>query len=79
MIFFASSVRLRFLTMLAICCAFHSISALEGLYHEDKVAEKHALPIREERSNNATPNKPDILKRLQALEEKLVQFRIFYL
>ncbi|KAL9974700.1 hypothetical protein ACROYT_G011771 [Oculina patagonica] len=61
--------------MIVICCVVHlSISTSEGLHHEDEVAEKHPLPpgVREKRSNknNATPNMPDILKRLQALEEK---------
>lgn len=70
----AFRVSLRFLAIVVICCAVQSISPTytEGLHHEDKDAEKHPLPLREKRSNknNATPNMPDILKRLQALEEK---------
>ena len=69
--FSASRVGLRFLAVVVICCAFESSTAMEGLHH-DEVAEKRPLPLREKRSvkNNATPNMPDILKRLQALEEK---------
>ncbi len=72
--FSAFRAGLRFLAIVAICCVVQSITATEGLHHEEEVAEKHPLPpgVREKRSNknNATPNMPDILKRLQALEEK---------
>ncbi|XP_078372882.1 uncharacterized protein LOC144656532 isoform X2 [Oculina patagonica] len=71
-----SRVGLLFAAVFAMSFAFHCINAmdetLDGLRREDQVAAKHPEPLREKRSvkNNATPNTPDILKRLQALEEK---------
>ena len=59
---------------------FCNISAMEGLRQEEdeksndgvEFAQKHPLPLRERRKvkNNATPNLPDILKRLHAVEKK---------
>ena len=45
---------------------------VDGLRREDEVAAKYPEALRERRAakNNATPNLPDILKRLQAVEKK---------
>ena len=69
-----------FVVLFAICFAFCNISAMEGLRQEEdekstdgvEFVLKHPLPLRERRNvkNNATPNLPDILKRLQAVEKK---------
>ena len=68
-----------FVVLFAICFAICHISVMEGLRQEDEkstdgveFAQKHPLPLRERRNvkNNATPNLPDVLKRLQAVEKK---------
>jgi len=50
---------------------FQGASTMEDLQQEDEVAEKQLLQLdKRSVSKNATPNMPDILKRLKALEEK---------
>ncbi len=81
--FFASRVDLRFVAAFAVLFAFQNIHCLEVLrpggeqnsIDDDEVAKKHPIPLRERKSvkNNASPNIPDILERLQAMEKKYVQ------
>ena len=69
-------VGLLFAALFVMCFAFRGIFAmdetLDGLRREDEVAAKQPKALRERRAakNNATPNLPDILKRLQAVEKK---------
>ena len=69
-------VGLLFAAVFVMCFAFHSIFAmdetLDGLRREDEVTAKQPKALREKRAakSNATPNLPDILKRLQAVEKK---------
>ena len=72
-----SCVGLLFVAVFLTCFAVHSTSAmnakLDGLRREDGVDDvKHPWEIREKRAvkNNATPNLPDILKRLEAVEKR---------
>ncbi len=71
-----SRVGLLFAAVFVMCFAFHRSHAmdetLDGLRREDEFPAKHPEPLREKRAvkNNATPNMPDILKRLQAVEKK---------
>lgn len=84
--FFASRDGLRFVAVLAVLFAFQNARCLEGLrpggeqnsIDGNGVAEKHPIPLRERKSvkNNATPNLPDILAQLQAMEKKYVQYVI---
>ena len=64
-------VRLSFAAVFVLGFVVQGASAMDDLYHEDEVAEKNPLRLdKRSVSKNATPNIPDILKRLQALEEK---------
>ena len=79
--FFLSRVGLRF-AVVFVFIALQNIHCLKGLrtgerrasVGGDEVAGKHPIPLREARSvkNNATPNLPDILGRMQAMEKKYV-------
>ena len=64
-------IGLHLVAVFVLSFVFQCASAKEDLHHEDEVAEKHLLRL-DKRSvgKNATPNMPDILKRLKALEEK---------
>lgn len=70
----APRVGLRFVAVFVLGFVFQGASAMEAdssLHREGEVAEKHHLRLnKRSANNNATPNMPDILKRLKALEEK---------
>lgn len=69
--FSATRVGLRFVALFVLGFVFQGASAMEDLHHEDEVAGKHPLRLDKRAvKNNATPNMPDIIKRLKALEEK---------
>lgn len=84
--FFTYRVGLRFSAVLMVFCALLNIRSFEGLRPREErnsidgngVAEKHPNSLREGRSvkNNATPNLPDILGRMQAMEKKYVCHRV---
>ena len=64
-------VGFRFVAVFVLGLVFQGTSALNDLNHEDQVAEKNPLRLdKRSLSKNATPSIPDLLKRLQALEEK---------
>lgn len=64
-------VGFRFAAVFVLGLVFQGTSAVNDLNHEDHVAEKNPLRLdKRSVSTNATPSTPDILKRLQALEEK---------
>ena len=63
-------VGVLFVAVLVLGFVFQGAFALEDLNHEDEVAEKHLRLEKRSASKNATPNMPDILKRLKDLEEK---------
>ena len=73
---FCVGLGLLFVAVFLTCFAVHSTSAmngkLDGLRREDEVDVKRPWAIREKRAvkNNGTPNLPDILKRLEAVEKK---------
>ena len=68
---FATRVGLRFVAVFVLGLVFQGASTMEDLHQENEVTEKHLLPLdKRSASKNATPNMPDILKRLKALEEK---------
>ena len=64
-------VGFRFVAVFVLGLVFQGASAMNALNHEDQVGEKNPLRLdKRSVSTNATPKIPDILKRLQALEEK---------
>lgn len=68
----APRVGLSFVAVFVLGFVFQGASAMEAdLHREGEVAEKHHLRLdKRSANNNATPNMPDILKRLKTLEEK---------
>ena len=67
----APRVGFRFVAVFVLGLVFQGASAMNALNHEDQVGEKNPLRLdKRSVSTNATPKIPDILKRLQALEEK---------
>jgi len=68
---FSSRVGFSFVAVFVLGFVSQSASAMEDSHHEDEAAVKHLLQLdKRSVSKNATPNMPDILKRLKALEEK---------
>lgn len=68
---FVPRVGFRSVAVFVLGLVFQGASAMNGLNHEDQVGEKKPLRLNKRSvSTNATPSVPDILKRLQALEEK---------
>ena len=64
-------VGFRFVAVFVLGLVFQGASAMHALNHEDQVGEKNPLRLdKRSVSTNATTKIPDILKRLQALEEK---------
>lgn len=71
-------VGFRFVAVFVLDLVFQGAFAMEDSHHEDQVAEKNPLRLdKRSVSKNSTPNMPDILKRLKALEEKWVKFPNF--
>lgn len=64
-------VGLSFMAVFVLGLVFQGASAVKDLHHENEVAGKTHLRLdKRSVSKNATPNMPNILKRLKALEEK---------